>query len=233
MYIKSKDYMEGGTYSPSLKMWFKKKGIELYPYQKECVRFIKERWASYIALDMGMGKSLISIEATRRLGSTIVVCPAILKLNWKQELMKFGVKEELINIVTNKEVYKCQYNIVNYERLNRIKHKYYNMIIDEAHYCKNGKAQRSRDVKDIAWGIKGKLILLSGTPIKSRPEELYYQLKIMQDELSISWEKFHRRYCGARRTRFGWWTKGATRKEELAIDLKRLMYRATKESKLN
>ena len=91
----SKEYFAGATYSPLHKIWFKKQGIIPYPYQNEAISFGRNSKMSYIALDMGMGKSFVGIEIVKKIGSNIIICPAILKHNWKDELIKFGEKKEI------------------------------------------------------------------------------------------------------------------------------------------
>ena len=53
------------------------------------------------------------------------------------------------------------------------------VIIDEAHYVSNGKAQRTKLVNNLTTKID-RLWLLSGTPMTSRPMNYYNLLKLME-----------------------------------------------------
>lgn len=93
------------------------------------------------------------------------------------------------------------------------------VVVDESHKVKNHKAQRTQNVHALA-GAAEYRILLTGTAIRNRPSEYYEQLRILgmageaEDPLG-DWFHFHRRYCDAKRTRFGWETDGASNIEEL------------------
>lgn len=85
------------------------------------------------------------------------------------------------------------------------------VIIDESHRVKDPSAQQSIFTKGIASG-KEWIILLSGTPVVNRPEDLVAQLSIM-DRLSEfgGRQAFLSRYCGGepvRASRFGREEKG-------------------------
>lgn len=71
------------------------------------------------------------------------------------------------------------------------------LIFDESHYCKNGKAQRTKALQQLAdhESVKFKLAL-TGTPMLNRPIEIAAQLKIIGrlDEFG-GWWRFVNRYC--------------------------------------
>ncbi len=108
------------------------------------------------------------------------------------------------------------------------------LICDEAHYLKSGDAKRTKAVAMLANTIPHKL-LLSGTPAKSRPNELIEPLKILGVFESIfgSWVQYVTRYCAAERTKFGWNIQGASHLSELHERLTATcMVRRTKEEVL-
>ena len=73
---------------------------KLYPWQKEGVDFILERGARAILADgMGLGKTYQAIATMQVLGcSSLIVCPASLKQNWKQELGRFQLGDTVTDI---------------------------------------------------------------------------------------------------------------------------------------
>jgi len=73
------------------------------------------------------------------------------------------------------------------------------LVLDESHYAKNDKAQRTRLCIRLSRGVPLRL-LLSGTPMLNRPEELVPQLRILDrlDDLG-GYRHFMHRYAGAYR----------------------------------
>ena len=71
------------------------------------------------------------------------------------------------------------------------------VIVDESHFCKSPKAQRTVGVDKLAHlpSVRCRL-LLTGTPVENTPVELMAQLRIIDrlDDLG-GWYKFTQRYC--------------------------------------
>ncbi len=88
------------------------------------------------------------------------------------------------------------------------------IILDECHYIKNEKAQRTVLVKKSFKSIKKKL-LLSGTPIKNRPYEFFPLLNFLKPEQFNSSHEFAKKFCAAYEDKFGWKYDGASNLEEL------------------
>ena len=86
--------------------WFDKKlklinpDFSVMEHQKEATKFLLSRKKCILSLEMGLGKSLTSIVASLMYGNkkVLVICPASIKTNWKNELMRF-VDEDKINII--------------------------------------------------------------------------------------------------------------------------------------
>lgn len=96
------------------------------------------------------------------------------------------------------------------------------MVLDESHYIKNRKAQRSTACVDLSKAPSLKLRLaLTGTPVLNRPEELLNQLSYLGrlNDLGGFWG-FAKRYCDAREGRHGWDFSGAAYLEELGERLR-------------
>lgn len=64
-----------------------------------------------------------------------------------------------------------------------------------------------------------RVLLLSGTPILARPNELYNLLRILRPDIFYSFREFGLRYCNPKDSYFGIdWTGGANMREiNLAI----------------
>jgi len=100
-------------------------------------------------------------------------------------------------------------------------------ILDESHYIKNYKAQRTIKIAELFAKIPHK-ILLTGTPILNRPSELFTQISVIQPGMFYSFFKFAERYCAMRKTRFGIDTSGASNIQELSDRMKSFTVRRLK-----
>ncbi len=198
-------------------------GGELRPFQKAGVEYASKIKRCFIADEMGLGKTvqgLATLQATNSFPA-LIVCPASLKLNWKREAEKWlpGKKIIILNgkptTLMEADVIIINYDIIKKwnEKLKAI--KFQAIIFDESHYLKNYKAQRTETAKKLAGKIPIRL-LLTGTPVLNRPQELLSQLGILGrvDDLGGFWE-FAKRYCGAYKSNWGWDLSGASNLEEL------------------
>ena len=78
-----------------------------------------------------------------------------------------------------------------------------------------------------------RLVLLSGTPALARPVELWAQVHCIAPELFGSYTAYTKRYCNARRGRFGWDVTGISNADELHQKLKQIMVRRLKSDVLS
>lgn len=182
--------------------------VEPYEYQREGISFGLENKRIIIGDEPGLGKTLqsIGIVDTANAYPCLVICPSSLKINWQREFQKFTDKSALVldNNVRTTWGYLLsmgvhQVAIVNYESLRkyfvwdikggkqfRLKDVVFcpqiqlfkSIIIDESHRVKDPSAQQTIFTKGISVG-KDWRILLSGTPVVNRPEDLIAQLSIM------------------------------------------------------
>lgn len=182
--------------------------VEPYEYQREGICFGLEHKRIIIGDEPGLGKTLqsIGIVDTANAYPCLVICPSSLKINWQREFEKFTNKSALVldNNVRTTWGYLLtmgvhQVAIVNYESLRkyfvwdikggkqfRLKdvvfcpqiRAFKSIIIDESHRVKDPSAQQTIFTKGLSVG-KDWCILLSGTPVVNRPEDLIAQLSIM------------------------------------------------------
>lgn len=182
--------------------------VEPYPYQREGIEYGLDKKRLIIGDEPGLGKTLqsIGIVDTANAYPCLVICPSSLKINWQREFEKFTDKSALVldNSVRTTWPYLLKMGmhhvaIVNYESLRkyfvwdikggksfRLKdvvfcpqiRMFRSVIIDESHRVKDLSAQQTIFTKGITTG-KEWIILLSGTPVVNRPEDLVAQLSIM------------------------------------------------------
>lgn len=219
---------------------------DLFPFQERGISFISQRNGRAIVADeMGLGKT---IQALAYLGAhpekrpAVVVCPAHLKLNWLREIketlpdnMNKNV-EVLYGLSTSKIRPGADIIIVNYDILNAwmealIKIKPCTLIIDEAHFCKNSKAQRTKATRKLARKCPH-VIALTGTPIVNRPVEGFNIVQMVDKTIFPNHWNYLHRYCGAKHNGFGWDFSGASNQEELHEKLKTVMIRRLKKDVL-
>jgi len=214
--------------------------LKLLPFQTVGVEFLDtNNGSALIADEMGLGKTVQALAWLRKHPENrpvLIVCPASLKLNWRNEAKKWLSEEDKIYVInkqyeSNKDIYIINYDILKKYNKKLIENKFNTIIFDESHYLKNGKAQRTKQGSKLSENIPHK-ILLTGTPVLNRPNELWQQINIINPDLFPNFFKYGLEYCGAHKNGFGWDFSGATNKEELNEKLKQIMVRRTKKQVL-
>lgn len=162
-------------------------------YQRYGFRWLKtlrnNGFGGILADEMGLGKTiqviafLLSEAEEGKQEPALIVCPASLVFNWKNEFERFapslktviiaGTSAERAELIASAG--QGDILITSYDLLKRDIEHYENMcfgcqIIDEAQYIKNNATQSSRSVKMIRAGFK---VALTGTPIENRLSELW------------------------------------------------------------
>ena len=217
----------------------------LYPHQVEGIAFLLGRRRALLADDMGLGKTRQSVIAMVEAGGEgpyLVICPASIKRNWAREIeIVFPDAEPAI--VGPGPLPPIDYSgwiIVNYEILGKNLDKllafdWKGVVFDEAHYLKNYQSQRSRNASKLVKEIKRDFVVhaLTGTPMTSRPRDLFPLLQILNHPLGKSFLSFAKRYCEAYQGDFGWVADGASNLEELTVQLHGVMLRRTKDEVLD
>jgi len=201
-------------------------GLNYLPYQRAGIAYALENESTIIGDEMGLGKTIQSIgviNATPDAERVLVICPASLKINWKQELQKWLVRPMNIEIVKAGGLPDADVTIINYDILHKhadeIRARPWDvMIVDESHYLKNPKARRTKQVlggKGVSPIIAKRKMFLTGTPMVNRPIELYPLLKSIDKREWGNWKNYVTRYCNAYVGSYGWDVSGASNLAEL------------------
>jgi SNF2 family DNA or RNA helicase len=220
----------------------------LYPFQSQGLHFCVERGARVLIGDeMGLGKTIQAIAtacAYREAWPVLVVVPAVVKLNWAEEIERWVDELEpgeihVVRGMKDVDAWSAargvKWVIVTYGLFRnssavalRIKEAAFDfVIVDESHYLKSHDAIRTTLIGPIVRDAQHAL-LLSGTPALARPAELYPQVAALRANAFGSWSQFTKFFCNAKRGRFGWDTKGASNLDELSARLKPMMLRRKK-----
>ena len=210
----------------------------LYAHQVEGIAFLLGRQRAILADDMGLGKtrqSVLAMRQARSEGPYLVVCPAAVKINWAREI-ELVLPTAEIAIVGPAPAPEPNYTgwvVINYDILAKhplAEHAWSGLVFDEAHYLKNYRSQRHRLSMDLvkAVGDEAVVHLLTGTPLTSRPRDLFPLLQLARHALGRSFVSFAKRYCDGYKGEYGWVADGASNIEELTVQLHGIMLRRTK-----
>lgn len=214
-------------------------GLQYLPFQKAGIAYAMERPGCLISDEPGLGKTIQALGVINIIPSiknVLVVCPASLKINWQRESEKWLVRNFDIKIIngTKDTIPESGMAILNYDVLSRYRKQIdqveWDMIVyDESHYLKNERAARTkaalgywhRDPAKRIEPIKAKRrLFLTGTPILSRPVELWTTIHSLDPKRWRSWKEFVTRYCDAHETRWGWDVSGSSNLDELQETLR-------------
>ena len=220
-----------------------------YEHQKTAVEKLLGNDKFILADDMGVGKTTSATIAAIESGAkkVLIICPATLKLNWKREIENYS--DDKISIIQGKNWECGKFVIINYDILKNfhsldkkddittiLDENFDLVVIDEAHYISNTKAQRTKLANDIVKKI-GRVWLLTGTPMTSRPMNYYNLLKLVDSRVAKNWVSYVKRYCeGFQINRGGrkiWLTHGASNLDELRDRTKQKVLRRLKEEILD
>ena len=209
-------------------------GLRYLPYQAAGVKALEERHSALLADPMGLGKTVIICALLNKipdeLRTVLIVVPASLKINWRNELNKWLVIPRRIDVVNGgKEQIPADPDIVivNYDVL--AKHskqltsiEWSCVVYDESHYLKNPSAARTihclggekKDQKALKIRARRRYAL-TGTPVPNRPIELQPILGYLDPDNFGNFFAFAKRYANAYKGRFGWDFSGSSNLDEL------------------
>lgn len=229
-------------------------GLDYLPYQKAGIAYAVRKGNALIADEPGLGKTIQAIgvsNATRSIRRVLVVVPASLKINWEREWKKWCVKGLSVGRVIGgkpenwptddqgrtPDVIVINYDVIEQHEARLTKTPWDMMIVDEAHALKNDKAKRTQLI--LGHGKKNpgiprhRTLLLTGTPILSRPNEVWTLAHALDPDYFSNKMRFALRYCDAFKGDHGWIMDGASNLRELQRELRaRIMVRRKKSAVL-
>ncbi|MGX2972019.1 DEAD/DEAH box helicase [Helicobacter sp. T3_23-1059] len=167
--------------------------VELKTYQIEgvlwlCNLYKNNAWGGLLADDMGLGKTLqtICFFVANHIDNILIISPASLVQNWKNEILKFTHIDEN-DISTSLQLSKIQ--IISYEsaRINFLKlPKYQLIILDESQKIKNNKTQIFNAINQINRDFT---IIISGTPIENSLLDLWNMMSAVNANFKWLYER--------------------------------------------
>jgi SWI/SNF-related matrix-associated actin-dependent regulator 1 of chromatin subfamily A len=218
-------------------------------HQKEAIQNLLENKKFILADDMGLGKTTSTIIAALESSSkkVLIICPATLKINWKREIENYSNKSIYIAESKNFSA-EHDFVIINYDIIKNfhdpkkkddsqvLAANFDLVVVDEAHYIKNGTAQRTKLINDIVKQVD-RLWLLTGTPMTSRPMDYFNLLSLVDSPVSKNWMAYAIRYCAGYQFKVGnrkvWNITGASNLDELRERTAATILRRLKENVLD
>lgn len=212
-------------------------GCRYLGYQRAGIAFCRQRPNVLIADQMGLGKTIQAIgvinDARGAIRRVLVVCPAGLKLNWRNELMRWLVDDSFTIGIAEGKCWPHQHDIViaNYDICERHKqhinaHEWDLLIVDECHHLKSQKARRTKVLLGGRLTVNGqgalmrpvqakRALFLTGTPICNRPAELWPLIHYLDRGRWANYLDYARRYCAAYNSEYGLDANGHGNLDEL------------------
>ena len=218
-------------------------------HQKEAIQKLVENKKYILADDMGLGKTTSTIIAALESNAKkiLIICPASLKINWQREIANYTDRSVYISegknfsqehdfVIINYDIIKNFHNVKKKSESQILDSNFDLVVVDEAHYIKNGQAQRTKLINDLVKKVD-RLWLLTGTPMTSRPMDYFNLLSLVDSPVAKNWMAYAIRYCSGYQFNAGgrkiWNVTGASNLEELRDRTSGLTLRRLKEDVLD
>jgi len=190
-----------------------------YDYQKEGIRFMIDRINNKgFVLNgdgVGLGKTLQSVGVMkwfveeRGVRKILIICKKSIKSQWAEEIRKIAGWENMPIAVTGdtKKKRLKAYDWINSEKYGILITNYQNFlndseeideinpdlcIVDEAHCVKKRDGVMNNNISKVIQGKR--TILLTGTPVMSKPDDIYGIVSMTSPGFFGEYEEYKKRY---------------------------------------
>lgn len=192
--------------------------MKLYDFQQKGLEEVKDKNKVAFYWDMGLGKTFMGSEKMIQLGSAVnlIICQKSKVNDWIQHFKNYYAQNEqdfccdelILDLTDNKQMERfisqeksAHYflypylviAVINYELTFRRKQllelENFTLLLDESSLIQNETAKRSKFINK----LKPKnVILLSGTPVNGKYENLYSQLQLLGWKISkdLFWKQY-------------------------------------------
>ena len=182
----------------------------LRPYQKDGYEWLMRlsQWGAGACLadDMGLGKTIQTIAYLLQMadqGPSLVVAPASVVSNWKNEIERFAPtltaynmseyydRRPLVEQAEARDVLICTYGLL-VSQAGLINARSWNVVcLDEAHNIKNRGTKTSAACMEIQATHR---LILTGTPVQNHLGELWNLFQFINPGLLGTYEQFSQKY---------------------------------------
>jgi SNF2 family DNA or RNA helicase len=174
-----------------------------YNYQKECISFLNNTPKAGLFLDMGMGKTGITLSAIKDAmydywdcDRVLIIAPLrVVLIAWPSELQKWSEFKDIPYTILHgpQKEYNLRSNakifLINYDGLRWLNSKneedlvpqFDMVVLDESTFIKNSTTLRYKIIKKLFYKAKRKVIL-TGTPAPNGLLNLYGQISFLDDQ---------------------------------------------------
>lgn len=182
--------------------------LKLHAYQERAIEFCMDNPSAYLAIDMGLGKTAISLKVIERLKQSAMVLGPLNTIlsTWPDEIAKWtpGLTYRVLH-GANKSldgIDQVDILLMNYEGLTwftkqTAKWKRRIIIYDEASMVKSHSTQRFKLLRSLSNLWTPTRLALSATPAPNSLHELWSQYYLLDSgaRLGKNISEFRRRYC--------------------------------------
>ncbi|SUK78137.1 putative DNA helicase [Staphylococcus aureus] len=160
--------------------------IKLYAHQQKALDMTEQHNKVAYYLDMGLGKTFVGSEKLWELNTpyNLVICQKSKIIDWYIHFKDYYSDDYEIIIFDKQRIENIKPNsilLINYEkaiaRPELKKLKKFTLLLDESQYIKNPKSKRTKLIVNEL--NPDNIILLSGTPIDGKYEELITQIHLL------------------------------------------------------
>ena len=192
----------------------------LWPHQRDAIDFAHAHQGAMLAMDMGTGKTRVTIEIIEQLdedAKVLILAPkSVVSGVWPDQYEQFGKERELValddSVKASKGVSLNQRRIqmaeaanivvVNYEMVWRgefanwvIRQPWRLLVMDESHRIKSPGGLASRFCSRLSDRVPQR-IALTGTPMPHSPLDIYAQYRAINKNIfGTSFDRFKRKYA--------------------------------------
>lgn len=194
------------------------RGLALYPYQRDGVRWLSHRKCAALLDAPGLGKTVQALVSAPEGAPILVVAPAAVKGTWRRETRRWRPDLGWPMVLSGRSSFRWPIHgdivVTNYDILPKPQnigtedkpryalpewlpqpHPGTVVIYDECAALKNPKTRRTVSARLISHAVQaagGFVWGLTGTPLMNRPKELWYVLSVLgiAKEAYTSWNHF-------------------------------------------
>lgn len=165
--------------------------LKYFDYQIEAREFVKKVKRGYVALDLGMGKTITSLAVAENLSNNHVLLVAekneiATNENFRKEVTTHfsdvfdyvNLRETKLEDIPSDKKVVCGINPESMKVSGKEAKMFDTAIVDEATIIKNTETKRFKKLHEAMESIEN-LVLLSGTPMMNGAAELYAPLVLM------------------------------------------------------
>lgn len=193
------------------------------PYQDPASKLIIDRSRTTLIAPMGSGKTKIILEALALVPNysppTLVICGGSSIAVWKEEIHKWwpwldfedphtiGVARGSKRQDIWNNIFEYTWIITTYGTMLRdwetiIMHPWQTIVLDECHKFRNRKSKTYDRVRRITWNTQ-RVIMVTGTPVRHGPQDLFTMFQIHNRHTFSSYWKFVNTWCHVEDGEFG------------------------------